>query len=85
MGLTLVMVSEPLTDKGKAILRISHDIDEKKLDFGKIELSLKNLYGITSVSINEITGMVKVEYNPRKITLDEIRQSLEKLQKSEKR
>ena len=79
------MMSKPLNEKGKAILRISHGLEEMKPNYGKIEMSLKKLDGITNVSVNEVTNVVKVEFDPHKITLDEIHQALQRFQKEEKR
>ena len=78
------MMSQPLKNKGKAILRINHGVDRKKSDYEKIETSLKRLDGITYVSVDEVTNVIKVEFNPRKVTLDEIHQSLQRFQKAEK-
>lgn len=76
------MMSEPQVNRGRAILRLSVDAE---LDYEKIKVSLKKLRGITDVSINQVTNVVKVEYDPNKLTLEKIREELERAQRTGKR
>jgi Heavy-metal-associated domain len=75
------MMSHPQNNKGRATLRINHGKIDSRPDYEGIEASLKTLDGIAEVSVNKVADLVKVEYDPEKLTLDEIRLRLQRAEK----
>ena len=78
------MKTKPQKSKGNAVLRIKSDSNDLIPDYRRIRASLISLNGISNVSINEVTSVVKVEYDPDLLTLDEIRGTIDAAQNSEK-
>ena len=70
--------------RGSAILRIKASSDDSKPDYAKIRTSLNKLRGILSLSVNEVTSVVKVEFDPALLTLDDIRKAIDATSDSEK-
>jgi hypothetical protein len=75
--------SQRQADKGSAILRIrsergngNHAYSEELLEF------VKGFPGVSSASINYLTDMIKVDYDPIKITFDEINRRVRNYEKS---
>jgi copper chaperone CopZ len=78
------MLVQPGKGRGSAILRIKHDPSSSKPDYTKIRASLNSLPGILNVSVNEVTNLVKVEFDPDLLTLEDIRQTIDYSENSEK-
>jgi copper chaperone CopZ len=77
-----MMVQSPKSG-GSAILRIKEGPSATP-NYGKIRASLKKLRGMLSVSINEVTNVVKVEFDPALLTLDDVRKAIDTSGDSEK-
>ncbi len=75
------MMVQPKKGKGSAILRIQNSSDDIKPNYRKIKTSLDALPGVSNVSLNEVTNMVKVEYDPELLTLEDIRSAIESSKK----
>ena len=54
---------------------VDHSDDMK--DIRVIEESLEKLNGVFSAKVNLVTGKVKVDYDPERLTFDEIRKKVE--------
>ncbi len=61
--------------RGRAVLQITSD-REKLQNYDKIEESVKELDGVTKAEINPVMNVIKVEYDPKKLTLEQIRRML---------
>ena len=66
-------------EKASAILRINRVNGQKAEDHRKIEETMKNLPGISKVRINYVTSTIKVNYDPEKLTLEKIKETLRTL------
>jgi copper chaperone CopZ len=78
------MMAKPQKGRASAILRIQDRSADSKPNFRKIKASLTSLPGITNVSFNEVTHMVKVEYDPDLLTLEDVRKTIASSKNSEK-
>jgi copper chaperone CopZ len=78
------MMVKPPKGRASAILRIRDRLDDSRPDYGNIQASLSSLPGISNVSLNEVTDMVKVEYDPDLLTLEAIRGTIDSSKNSEK-
>jgi copper chaperone CopZ len=65
--------------KARAILRIDQHHISKDVAYSKIEDSIKNLPGVSRARINYVTSTVEVDYDPEKLTLEKIRETLQTL------
>jgi len=67
-------------EKASAILRINPVQDSKK-DGGylMIQESIKNLPGVSSTRINYVTCTIEINYDPEKLSLDKIKETLRNL------
>ncbi len=61
--------------RGRTVLQITSD-REKLQNYDKIEKSVKELDGVTKAEINPVMNVIKVEYDPKKLTLEQIRRML---------
>lgn len=64
--------------KSKAILKLSEIGHDQTLDYAQIEKTLSSFDGIHSVRINAITNTVKIEYDQKRITIEELRSAVRK-------
>ena len=71
MGLQSLTDTNPA--KARAILRLDHE-----LPITQVDNALSSLLGIIDYEINHVTKMVRVEYDPQKITLEEILKIVQK-------
>jgi len=67
---------QPPKGRGSAILRIKEDSGYTP-DYEKIRASLKKLRGILNFSLNEVGNVVKVDFDPALLTLDDIRKAID--------
>ena len=63
-------------NRAKAILKLNGIGHNQSLDYEIIERSLSALSGILSVEINLVTNTVRVEFEQKKITIDELRKAV---------
>jgi hypothetical protein len=66
----------------KAVLRLDGGTGSKKEEDpshpAKVEQILEKTDGVFKVDVNHLTNTVSIEYDPKKISLDEIKQSIER-------
>jgi hypothetical protein len=68
-------------NKKTGMLILSLDAaDGKARDYGRIEAVLIGFDGVLKTTINHATGMIKIEFDPQKLTLEKIRRALSKAQ-----
>ena len=65
-------------NRGKAILKLNEIGHNQSLDYENIERLLSAQNGISSVEINLVTNTAKVEFEQKKITIDELREAVKK-------
>lgn len=64
--------------RSKAILKLRVPGQNQDLNYESIKHMLSSLNGIFSVSINLITNTVRVDFDQKKITIEELRGAVEK-------
>ena len=74
-------ISSPSHKKmGTLILRLDAGTHSTQ-DYEKIEASIQGLDGVISTKINYVTGMIKIEFDPKKLSFENIHSELNKAQK----
>jgi len=66
-------------DKGVAILRMNGNSIDHVVDYIEVESALRHLDGVSNTTINHIENTIKVEFDPRKLTLEELRNRLKEV------
>jgi hypothetical protein len=64
------------SDGGTAILRIGHLLNHDGLTYEQIEDSVRSLSGVIGVRTNYATHVIEIRYDPQKVSLEKIRESL---------
>lgn len=65
---------------GTLILRLASGDNNRVEDYKEVESSLSSLDGITKAKINYSTNMIRIKFDPERLTFEEIRRALEKAQ-----
>ncbi|HZW57157.1 MAG TPA: hypothetical protein VFF30_12780 [Nitrososphaerales archaeon] len=77
----MVVISSHMNKRsGTLILRLDAGNEDRVRDYAKIEDSLCCLDGIMNVKVNYSTDMIRIEFDPKKLTFEEIRNALDKAQ-----
>ncbi len=66
-------------DRGVAILRMNTNSIDHGIDYTEVESALRHLDGVTNAIINHVENTIKVEFDPRKLTLEEVRNRLKEV------
>jgi len=70
--------------KARAILKIQHLQNSKNVGYGEIEEFVKNLPGVSKARVNYVTGTIEVAYDPKKLTVDKIKEIIQSLENRDK-
>lgn len=67
------------SNKSKAILKLNEIGNDETLDYEAIESVIGKIDGIYSARINAISNTIKIEFDQKRITIEQLRDTVKKV------